>query len=296
MKTLYVIGNGFDIHHEIESRYWDFWESKSANLGYWETILACAYPVIGSDGELLLWSSLEEALGHIDPKSVYQEANDGEEIDYDHVMRSTAALSDRPAEMLSQALTSLHKSFEDWVNHIDLGAKVKDQTLSELSADDLYLSFNYTETLEYLYDIPRKQIAYLHGRRNTNDTIILGHHNFVDAEDYKDNDSPLYEDEAYEQIAKISNNQLKDTQSIIASFAEFWQRIRAVDRVVVYGLSYGEVDIPYLETILESVDEDTPWLLSYYSEQDKISAETVIARLGIKNARAFEFKEPMWEE
>ncbi len=41
---------------------------------------------------------------------------------------------------------------------------------------------------------------------------------------------------------------------------------------------------------------DTPWFLSYYSEQDKISAEAVITRLGIKNASVFEFKEPIWDE
>jgi len=170
-----------------------------------------------------------------------------------------------------------------------------DKALSHLGVNDWYLCFNYTETLELLYHIPRQQIAYIHGRRNSDDRIILGHSNLLNAEDYHYEDNMLFQDEAYDQVVHVANEELKDTSIIIRRFEEFWNRIKSVNRVVVYGLSYGEVDLPYLEKIREMVVEDTPWYLSYYTESDKDAAEEVIDILGIRKAQVFRFSEADWD-
>ena len=99
----------------------------------------------------------------------------------------------------------------------------------------------------------------------------------------------FFQDEAYEQIVEVANEELKDTSMIIRYFEEFWNRVKSVDRVVVYGLSYGEVDMPYLRKISEMVAEGTPWYLSYYSCKDRVAAENLIKMLGLCNARVFRF-------
>lgn len=59
--TLYVIGNGFDLHHNFKTSYWDFWKSKCHKLGYYQTLLEKTYSLENEKGELYLWSSLEYA-------------------------------------------------------------------------------------------------------------------------------------------------------------------------------------------------------------------------------------------
>lgn len=76
---------------------------------------------------------------------------------------------------------------------------------------------------------------------------------------------------------------------IIRSFEEFWNKIKSVDQVVVYALSYGEVDVPYLGKVLEMVAEGTPWHLSYYSCSDRVAAENLIKTLAICNTRVFQY-------
>ena len=287
--TLYVIGNGFDLHHNYKTSYWDFWNSKCSQLGYYQTLLERTYSLENEKGDLYLWSSLEYALGHANPVNVYNESNEDEEIDENHPMRSTATLADRPAQMLRDALKVLHESFEEWVRNIKIDPNAYDKALKHLGENDLYLCFNYTETLELLYHISCSQIAYIHGRRNSDDGIILGHSNLLDVTDYYDEENMFFQDEAYEQIVEVANEELKDTSMIIRYFEEFWNRVKSVDRVVVYGLSYGEVDMPYLRKISEMVAEGTPWYLSYYSCKDRVAAENLIKTLGLCNARVFRF-------
>ncbi|GEM_PF-495854 len=295
-KTLFVIGNGFDLHHGFKTSFSDFWSSKCCQLGYYQTLLESTYTLEDEEGEPYLWSDLEYALGYASPIDSYNESNEDEEIDEDHPMQSTAALADRPAQMLSEALTVLHESFEKWVKNIEIDPCAYDKALSHLGVNDLYLCFNYSETLELLYHIPRQKIAYIHGRRNSDDVIILGHSHLLNADDYRYEENMFFQDEAYEQLVRVANEERKDTSIIIRRFWEFWNRIKVVDRVVVYGLSYGEVDLPYLDKIREMVAEDTLWHLSYYTEIDKAAAEKVINTLGIRNAKVFWFGDAVREE
>ena len=72
MKTLYFIGNGFDIAHEIKSRYRDFWDFMNASKEYDDlvTMLEELYGCTVKD----LWCEFEKALGLITGKVIYEDA------------------------------------------------------------------------------------------------------------------------------------------------------------------------------------------------------------------------------
>lgn len=113
-ETLYVIGNGFDIHHGIESRYSDFQKylyktGQSYLAGQIETF----YPKIVDGSKDFKWGDLEKALGAIDVEGTYHECNDDVEIDYDHMMRTAAILEDNPQQTLESTLCDLQKYFEE---------------------------------------------------------------------------------------------------------------------------------------------------------------------------------------
>ena len=72
MKTLYFIGNGFDIAHDIKSRYRDFRDFMNASKEYDDlvTMLEELYGCTVKD----LWCEFEKALGLITGKVIYEDA------------------------------------------------------------------------------------------------------------------------------------------------------------------------------------------------------------------------------
>ena len=59
-----------------------------------------------------------------------------------------------------------------------------------------------------------------------------------------------------------------------------------IDQVVCLGLSFGDVDIPYLERILREVKPNTKWMVYYYGDESRQRLESVFGILGIR--RRFE--------
>lgn len=279
-KTLYIIGNGFDIHHGIASRYSDFQEYLYATgNSYLAGQLETYYPnIVGSKD--YRWGDLEKALGEIDYVTTYKDCNDDVEIDYDHMMQTSAILEDKPQQMLEETLYNLHTAFEQWVKSLDVTVK-KDDKLYLFSRDGLFLNFNYTETLEAVYGIELSSITYIHGRRNSGESLILGHSSEIDPAEAFCEDNTVYEDSAYEGIINIANTQKKNVDEIIASKKEFWESLEDINRVVTYGHSFSDVDIPYFEKISSEIEAGTEWHFGCHGTDDKLKAKELANRLGI---------------
>lgn len=278
--TLYVIGNGFDLHHNIPSRYSDFQNYLNANHhAYLAGQIETFYPSIVNSPKYE-WGDLEIALGKIDFKTTYNECNFGIETDYDHMMQTAAILEDNPQQMLEDALNELHTRFEEWVNSIDISSE-KDNTLYQFNANGIFLNFNYTETLEELYRVPQSSITYIHGRRGGNRELILGHCVEINPAKAFLEDNAIYEDEGYKGIIEVANAQRKNVHEIIASNKEFWKAIKNVNRVIIYGHSLSKVDLPYFQMIFHSITENAEWHFGYHSDKDKRRAFSLASLLSI---------------
>lgn len=81
---LYVIGNGFDIHHCIECKYWDFqkWVKKIKNIS---DLVGLMNVFFSNDREF--WGDIENALGEYDEVAIttYCEPENPEDFKYDHL-------------------------------------------------------------------------------------------------------------------------------------------------------------------------------------------------------------------
>lgn len=283
-KTLHVIGNGFDIHHGIDSRYSDFQKYlKETGQSYLAGQIETFYPSIVNSPNYK-WGDLEKALGEIDHEATYNECTSDIEIDYDHQTQSAAALEDVPQQRLEENLNSLHASFEKWVNHIDISSE-KDKNLYQFNAEGVFLNFNYTETLEETYRIPRASIIYIHGRRGGKEKLILGHCTENDPSAAFSEDNTIYEVNAQRGIINIANAQRKNVHEIISAKKEFWLSIKDIERVITYGHSLSEVDIPYFKKIFESIDKNAEWHFGCHSEDDKKRVESLVNHLGIDKQR-----------
>lgn len=265
MDTLYIIGNGFDLHYGIASSYEDFrqyaWRHCGSD-GYWLGQLETCYPTKNKNGKLELWCDLEHALGNIDFQNAFNESTEDVELEEDHKMRYQAQMEDAPKYHLEMMFEAFHRIFKDWVDQIDIN--VPSVSLPHFDKKGMFLSFNYTETLERLYGIPQKQINYIHRRRCCSNDLIVGHRNNLNGNDFLSADPKIYEYEAYNNIAEVVNEQCKNTSDIISNNTRYWSSLAGIRRIVVYGHSLSDIDLDYFREIAKNVTSNTQWLFSIY--------------------------------
>lgn len=87
-------------------------------------------------------------------------------------------------------------------------------------------------------------------------------------------------------ILKYCEALYKDTNRIIAAHDAFFSNLSGVNEIICLGLSFGDVDIPYLERIASEVELTTRWLVYYYGEESHKRLKDVFGILGI--SREFE--------
>lgn len=263
--TLYIIGNGFDLAHGIASRYLDFknyaWKHGDQ---YQMGLLETCYPNINPQkNELELWCDLESALGNLDFQAAFDIATEDVEMEEGHEGRYQAQMEDAPEYSLGMMFDAFHAIFDKWVNHIDINVEPL-QNIRHFDTNGRFLSFNYTDTLEKVYGISREHINYIHGRRNSNDEIIVGHITIANADSHLSDEPMIYEYQGYENIAQKVNEQRKSVDEIIWKNKEYWKTLADVNKVVVYGHSLSEVDMAYFHEIANSVRDDCEWYFSIH--------------------------------
>jgi hypothetical protein len=173
METLYIIGNGFDLHHGIASKYSDFKTYLAKHdrdlLFALENLYDCE-DIWGDFENNLLTVSRETFMEFISP--FFPE----NEIDDDDFTYAELFLSQDHAGYLVDSLTeNLKKCFHRWIRTLD-SPKRYQQSKIAVDTNAQFLSFNYTDLIETIYKVPSHQICYLHGKRSDQvGSIILGH-------------------------------------------------------------------------------------------------------------------------
>lgn len=241
MATLFVLGNGFDLQHGLPTKYdphlKDLVIGAERFPGEWESY--------GIEGDS--WSRVEESLAELD-------------VDYalEHLESwppdlASVRESDRDA-IIHEAEQLLGFPLVWFAENAD--AKLADtqpqrKFCTLFGADDFFLTFNYTHTLERLYGVDPSRVLHLHGEVGVS-TLILGYapgslrenaalRQWDDEENFE-----FYRSRAYGAIADRLAAFEKTYQ--LESLRAYTDRMSPnVERVLVYGHSFGVVDRPYFE-------------------------------------------------
>ena len=260
-NVLVIVGNGFDISHGIKSKYEDFRDFLSDNDK--KNLLYFLDTFFNWTGKL--WSDFENTLGNYDEELILNECRPDEPIDFDHYMRSTAAIEDSPATFLYPTLEELNIEFSNWVNSISLDDI--DRIFDNVSSSSLYLSFNYLETLEKLYLIPTNRVFHIHGSRLKRDKYIFGHNNQRVFHFTDEDDRPSYEEEALLDIINKMNEFIKPYSQNIIQCPLFGSCLQQIQRIVVVGHSLSQIDKPYFEEIQKYTNPHIRWRISYHDDK-----------------------------
>lgn len=278
MKKLYIIGNGFDLHHDMKTKYQDFADFlKTDNRNTFQNIERYL-----SDSQEFWWN-FEDNLTMFDDEYVID--------DNSHLMGSYGAddWSDSMHhdfqfelnEIIKSLTESMLESFCTWLRQVKYPENCDSfHKRSNLNKNELYLSFNYTNTLEKIYDIPKDSILYIHGNiKEGKDKIFLGHGwsseerpTLISRADFERDDIRLTD--GYKIVDSYFSSTFKPVAKIIEINSNYFSKLNSIDEILVLGHSLSEVDMPYFKEISKNIDlSKVKWWVSCYCESDFEKAE-----------------------
>lgn len=288
-ETLYVIGNGFDLHHGVKSSYHCYmeWLKENHKDDYQKII-----DFYGNEAEEYeWWNEFETNLGYFDIREKVEnwaflnQPNDKQLEDMK--IDVMAGAWDAQTE-IDGIMSILKDSFHEWIDSLKPALSANKIVIDSQNA--YFINFNYSLTLENVYNVPSAQILHIHGCLN-DDEYIIGHGRTYeevkeDAEPYippfdsnKDDPSEYGLDAIDDEITEHTKTEAvnktmkaaKPTDEIIKKNRSIFDQLSEVNKVCIYGLSFSSVDEPYLNHIISSVAPKAKLEASYYSLSDKES-------------------------
>jgi hypothetical protein len=260
VSTLYVLGNGFDLQHDLPTNYNPDLKaiavSEERFIGEWES-----YSIEGD-----LWSDVESQLAHPDFDLVLEHLEQyapdllsDRESDRDGIIYEAGQLLSFPLDAFAQIA-------DDELERASTNSKFT----GLFRPDDYFLTFNYTHTLQYLYGVDPSRILHLHGEVGVS-RLILGYapgslqgsevlRQWDDEENFE-----FYRSRAYETVAR----RLADFEKVYQHEAakDFISRItQPPSRVLIYGHSFGIVDKPYFDQLAREF-RDVTWVVCAYTDR-----------------------------
>ena len=281
MAKLYVIGNGFDLAHGMRTSYHDFKEWLSGQGGQSSRSLLWVLDNLEMYCNIDdFWSSLEESLGKMDIRAYLREImdehsyNNPEDEHYGELGEGwDAAYAQLITIDKESGLDVVSDIFSRWIRKVPTANAVLPQ-YQALTDKDVYLSFNYTDTLETIYRIPSNRILHIHGLTSIQESeLVFGHGHLYDLEQCERIGDEVMGIDA-EGVAKMYGEALnklyKHTQSIYESEIRWFDNliIQGITDIVALGFSFGEVDDRYLNEIRNRLS-NANWHFSIYTSNEE---------------------------
>ena len=275
MNRLYIIGNGFDLYHGLPTSY------KCFNCFVHRMFLE-EHERIGRIFNRmdpnLLWSSYEEMLPKLDIAILVKDnmetwLNCNNKYDVENAFDTL--------------YDDLMRLFHEWVLQIDYS--MANENRLALDNEAAFLNFNYTNTLERLYGVCRKQICYIHGDTGNNSLYkpVIGHgESSVESAIFPHivdickivnsyNKFPQWAQNSCEfmqVILEIIKSFLyymkKNTDYYIQENNDWFSRLCNKEDIYVLGHSLADVDAPYFKRVYNETPNAT-WHVSCYDEKEK---------------------------
>lgn len=300
ITKLYIIGNGFDLHHYLKTGYHDFanYLREKHNDIYTTLESYVSYPTSEND----LWSRFEENLANLDAEEILSEHSDRlpNYASDDFRDRDRYVFPDIMEEHFQKLTSGLFSAFEEFIQRVKFPNYSWEYKI-EIDKEATFLTFNYTNTLERVYSIDRSKIIYIHNSAfYGSEGIILGHgidpENFEEKrpeppdnlesekleEWYNQNDDYDYSyDEGKQNLMRYFKATYKPTREIINQNSYFFENLKALKEIFIFGHSMSSIDLPYFEEIVKNLSSGVKWTVSFYNSLEYKRHLTTLDILGV---------------
>lgn len=246
---LFIIGNGFDLFTGYHTSYLDFKnfliEHEYEYLISEQTLL----DILSAEENYNFWKDFEESLASISLSRISYGYNaDADIYENHHIIEHMRNINEELYDLIG-------KAFSDFIAEKTINSLSPKELYSSLfSADDRFITFNYSPTLELVYGVNQYRILYLHGmcipfrddEEDFRSPIVFGHSGEIPSELYDRN--LYYEDDNPEYIKSRIREGLRK-QLDIYRFEEFIGSVYEYEEIHIIGHSLGKVDKPYFQKL-----------------------------------------------
>lgn len=280
---LFIIGNGFDINHGYRTDYKSF-----------KTYLySHSYPILGIElsqyfpsEDSDLWNDFENELEFIDFEEVTnffvgEFTEDMSDKEWEREYSRNSALLDSFKEAPANIYPALCQSLSDFIceEYNTHTPNQKKYFGSIFNDNSVFITFNYTKTLEDIYKISEDKVKHIHGiayhhffskddyvdQGFEEPSIIFGHANTMKHE-YDEIDADEYNEMMPNRCLKNMNKQLEKSYQL-ELFKEVIQN-QNIETVEIIGHDLGVVDEPYFKLLNKFLTKDT--IVNYWLwDEDK---------------------------
>lgn len=279
---LVICGNGFDLNQDLKTSYKDFkiyleeknffdnydvdvfypFFDKEQNIDDNDIDIAdLRYPILILNlrevvQNVSCWSKLEEMIA----EPSYESIKDFYGFDkYSDRKQCIKAAKNDLYNLLNQMSIELKK----WVSSLSY---TKKPLLKEIFSDDnIYISFNYTKTLELLFSVSKDKICYVHNSCSDEKVIFGCSKDDVDSKYSK----LLYRTKCFCALKKEIYKFVKPTEELLDLKIKPFLKDRDISEIYVLGHSLSSVDSPYF-TYINHKYPNAKWVISYHNNRDEI--------------------------
>ncbi len=225
--------------------------------------------------EYLLWSDYETALGEHDLDTVINWSWENLYLTVDSVgnmLFNNGFIDIQLPDIINEAFTK-------WVRSIKMSSQ---KVYNNITTESLYLTFNYTDTLETLYQIPEWLVLHIHGRVSKGEKLIVGNNHHINPADYWNDNIDLRENNERMQRLTDINDLCKPYYDIIERNEIFFQSMNLISDIYVIRHSCDEIDYPYFHKVRESVRSNARWHFNPYNEDDERRIDVLRQKIGFE--------------
>lgn len=310
MENLFIVGNGFDLQHDLATKFSDFKAyikprccNGDNSIGPIRTKMLPDGDVVASkeylskliyslveeiadfndDGK---WKDFEKYLGIINWGNYLSEVcltvEQCLKLDDNNPFLG-ASKNEENAEQLFEALGFFPMLVAEWVKHAESNSRprpIPDYSSLFSKNDCAFVTFNYTFTLEDVYGVPENRICHIHGDCCFED-IIVGHD-----EENKPEDCDL--EFKYPGVFNICDRLFeklkKNCQEILWKNASFLRcAIKDCKNVYICGHSLGQSDDYFFEFLRDNAPSNIKIVVFDFEGDSKEKVCKLKKCFGFKN-------------
>jgi hypothetical protein len=262
MSTLYIIGNGFDLWHELKTSYSAFYEYAKETLddigAHYDFDLSKPEP----------WSDFENALGKYSPDFFFDAYNDIDVNDENFRPSYVYGLEDEIVQETDHHVQAIKDIFEEWIHQIDIS---NTDRRTFFPPNSKFINFNYTSTLQVAYGISHERVFHIHGCVEKFDDLIFGHgQNIEELPEFDalgESTRTIFSDA--EGAARYPLWALKKPVNDVLTQNEiYFSQLTDIDEIVVIGHSLNTIDEPYIQQIAASAI-NAQWKVCCFTDEER---------------------------
>lgn len=287
--NLFIIGNGFDLGHDLPTSYWDFRSFLEKKHPAFLNDFEEKYYLWGHDLKTSLWNNIEFNLANIQDDILYNQMAQSsglrleiENVDIEDTLTYYFVEQFKFIEKLTLYL-------EEWIAEVneELPDTTRRTSLIKESSSDKFITFNYTTTLEEIYKIENVNILHIHGVVNSEDELVLGHSNLKRIDYFRkkyrefQNKGNTQISPIYSALSQYCINTYKDVRKYIPKL--FSLNYNSVEKIMIIGHSLSDVDLPYFAKIKGFIEDDIAWCVYYYCEDEAAMLKKQLKKIDIQD-------------